>query len=146
MPDATQTLVGLELNVPIYNGGAVSASRRQALNQYYQAKDQVQFSRQSADLNAANLYLLVNTHVQRVNAYAQSIRSAEAALTATQAGYDAGTRTIVDVLSVQKTVYAARSDYANARYDYVIDSMRLKQVAGVLGTSDIVALNEWLSK
>lgn len=146
MPDAKQTLLGLELNIPIYNGGAVSASRRQALNQYYQAKDQVQFSRQSADLNAANLYLLVNTHVQRVNAYAQSIRSAEAALTATQAGYDAGTRTIVDVLSVQKTVYGARSDYANARYDYVIDSMRLKQVAGVLGTSDIAALNEWLSK
>ncbi len=146
MPDATQTQIGLELNIPIYNGGAVSAGRRQALNQYYQAKDQVEYSRQSADLNAANLYLLVNTHVQRVNAYAQSIRSAESALTATQAGYDAGTRTIVDVLSVQKTVYAARSDYANARYDYVIDSMRLKQVAGVLGTSDILAINEWLTK
>lgn len=146
MPDATQTSIGLELNIPIYNGGAVSATRRQSLNQYYQAKDQVQYSRQTADLNAANLYLLVNTHVQRVSAYAQSIRSAESALTATQAGYDAGTRTIVDVLAVQRTVYSARSDYANARYDYVIDSMRLKQVAGVLSTADILAVNEWLER
>lgn len=146
MPDSTQTQIGLELDIPIYNGGAVSASRRQALNQYYQAKDQVELSQQNADLNAANLYLLVNTHVQRVNAYAQSIRSAESALVATQAGYDAGTRTIVDVLAVQKTVYAARSDYANARYDYVTDSMRLKQVAGVLTTADLMALNDWLEK
>lgn len=146
MPDTTQTSIGLELNIPIYNGGYVSAGRRQALNQYYQAKDQVQYSRQNTDLNTANLYLLVTTHVQRVSAYAQSIRSAESALVATQAGYDAGTRTIVDVLAVQKTVYSARSDYANARYDYVIDSMRLKQAAGVLSNQDVLALNAWLEK
>lgn len=146
MPDTTVTSVGLELNIPLYNGGAVSASRRQALKQYYQAQDQMRYAQQSADLNTANLYLLVTTHGQRVSAYAQSIRSAESALVATQAGYDAGTRTIVDVLSVQKTVYSARSDYANARYDYVIDSMRLKQSAGVLSTQDILSLNDWLEK
>ncbi|CBL44615.1 Type I secretion outer membrane efflux protein [gamma proteobacterium HdN1] len=145
-PDSTQTQIGLELTVPIYNGGAVSALRRQALSQYYQAKDQVEFSRQSADLNAANLYLMVTTHVQRVEAYAQSIRSAESALVATQAGYDAGTRTVVDVLNAQRSVYAARSNYANARYDYVIDSLRLKQVAGILGSADLVAVNDWLEK
>lgn len=144
--DVTSTSWGVQLTVPIYNGGAVSASRRQTMNQYYQAREEAQYARQSTDLGTANLYLLVTNHVQRVNAYAQSIRSAESALTATQAGYEAGTRTVVDVLGAQKTLYGARSDYANARYDYVVDTLRLKQSAGMLGNEDVLTLNSWLQK
>ena len=88
---------------------------------------------------------MVNTDVSRVLAQKQSIRSAQAALEATEAGYDAGTRTIVDVLSAQQALYGAKRDYANARYDYVFDLLQLKQAAGTLDIEDISEINSWLA-
>ena len=84
------------------------------------------------------------TNTARVKARKQSITSAESALQATQAGYEVGTRNIVDVLVAQRTVYQARRNFANARYDYILSMMRLKEVAGQLSPDDIYQLNAWL--
>ena len=62
-----------------------------------------------------------------------------------EAGYEAGTRTIVDVLAAQQALYGAKRDYANARYDYIFDSLQLKQIAGILSEDDITDINSWLA-
>ena len=82
--------------------------------------------------------------MQRVKAQALAISAAQSALDATRAGYKAGTKSIVDVLQTQRTLFAAMRDYANARYDYIIDMLKLKQLAGMLGPNDVYELDRWL--
>ena len=76
----------------------------------------------------------------------QAITSAESALKATQAGYDVGTRNIVDVLVAQRTLFQAKRNFSNARYDYILSMMRLKQVAGQLSPEDVYELNTSLTE
>jgi outer membrane protein len=80
-----------------------------------------------------------------VKARKQAITSAESALKATQAGYDVGTRNIVDVLVAQRTLFQAKRNFSNARYDYILSMMRLKQVAGQLSPEDVFKLSNWLN-
>ena len=84
------------------------------------------------------------TDSARVKARKQSITSAQSALEATQAGYDVGTRNIVDVLLAQRNLFQAKRNYANARYDYISSLLNLKAVAGQLSPDDIYQLNAWL--
>ena len=86
----------------------------------------------------------VVTDVARTAARKQSITSSQSALDATQAGYEVGTRNIVDVLTVQETLFRAIRDYSNARYDYVVNHLKLKRAAGTLSPQDIYDLNAWL--
>ena len=136
--------ISLKLELPLYSGGAISASRRQAKGIYLQATDEFNFKKRELLQNTRNLYRLVNTDISRVHAQKQGIRSMEAALVAIEAGYNSGTRTILDVLNAQNTLYSAKHDYANARFDYILDSLRLKQVAGILSKEDILNINQWL--
>ena len=85
-------------------------------------------------------YLKTATDAARVSARQRAIVSSTSALDATQAGYDAGTRNIVDLLNAQRDLYAAQRDYANARYDYVINSLRLKQAAGTINANDLSSI------
>ena len=84
------------------------------------------------------------TNAARVKARKQAITSAESALGATQAGYEVGTRNIVDVLAAQRSVFQAKRNYANAKYDYILAMMSLKEVAGQLSPDDIYQLDAWL--
>jgi outer membrane protein len=88
--------------------------------------------------------MTVSSDVARVNARKQAIKSTQSALDATVAGYEVGTRNIVDVLNAQNAVFSAQRDYANSRYDYVLNSMRLKENAGTLSPEDIAALEAFL--
>jgi outer membrane protein len=142
--DSTQQTAMLQLNVPIFTGGYISSQRRQAAEQYNAALQQrIETERQVVQSTRA-LYINTMTDVQRVKARSQSIVSAQSALDATQAGYEVGTRNIVDVLQAQRVLYAAMRDYANARYDYVLNLLQLKQQAGTLSPQDILDLNQWL--
>ena len=94
---------------------------------------------------ARSNYQSAITNAARVKAREQAITSAESALKATQAGYEVGTRNIVDVLLAQRTLFQAKRNYSNAKYDYILSMMRLKQVAGQLSPKDIFELNSWLS-
>ena len=82
--------------------------------------------------------------MQRVKARKQTIVSTSSALDATQAGYEVGTRNIVDVLQAQRTLYNSIRDYANSRYDYVLNMLKLKRAAGTLTPQDIYDINKWM--
>lgn len=142
--DGTQQAAMIELRVPIFTGGYVSSQRRQAAEQYNGALQQrIETERQVVQTTRAR-HIATMTDVQRVKARSQSIVSAQSAVDATQAGYEVGTRNVVDVLQAQRVLYAAMRDFANARYDYVMDYLRLKQLAGTLSPQDILDLNKWL--
>ena len=85
-----------------------------------------------------NLHRAVNTDIEQVQARRQSIISNQSALEATEIGYQVGTRNIVDVLDTQRRLYAAVRDYNNARYDYILDNLRLKQAAGTLNPGKVI--------
>lgn len=142
--DTTTKSAMLHLTVPIYSGGYTSSSQRQASAQYNAALERKTDTERTVIQGTRARHIATNTDVQRTKARAQSIISAQSALDATNAGYEVGTRNIVDVLQTQRVFFAAQRDYANARYDYVLDMLRLKQVAGTLNPQDINDLNNWL--
>ncbi len=144
MPDTDTTTLALQLEIPIYSGGGTSASQRQSKYLSLAAKDTENYARRQVIQDATNYYQLVIANVAQVNARKQSQTSAKVALDATQAGYEAGTRTIVDVLTVQRNLFQAQRDYINARFDYVLNSLRLKQVAGMLTEQELLALEQWI--
>ncbi len=136
--------IGVQLSVPIFTGGLVSAEKRQAYQQFIQSKENHIGAQRNTVQQARSQHLQVLTNKARVTARNQAITSAKSALEATQAGYEAGTRNIVDVLIAQRGLYQATRNYANARYDYIGSFLRLKEVAGQLSPEDIYQLNAWL--
>ncbi|MEQ9396305.1 TolC family outer membrane protein [Haliea sp.] len=131
----------IRLDVPLFSGGAVSANRRRAAQEFNVAREnRINLSRNTVT-NARSLHMTVVSDVSRVAARAQAIVSSQSALDATQAGYEVGTRNVVDVLNAQNTLFAAQRDYANSRYDYILNTMRLKEQAGLLSPEDIQALD-----
>ncbi len=144
--DSESNTVAINLSVPLFAGGGISAARRQAAQEHIQSRENHIATQRNTIQSTRSLHLSVLTDVGKVNARRQSITSAESALEATQAGYEVGTRNVVDVLDSQRFLFRALRDYANARYDYVINSMRLKQQAGILSPQDIYELNKWLEQ
>ena len=148
LPDTFSNFQGstieVRLDVPIWEGGFKHSKRRQA--GYEQVRDQANFvaAKTTAFREARSNYLTTVADTARVNARQLAIVSARSALDATQAGYDAGTRNIVDLLNAQRDLFRAERDHANTRYNYVINSLKLKQAAGTLSPQDIYDLNEWL--
>ena len=140
-----QTTVNLNFNMPIYSGGLVSSQYRQAKYQATAVAENHQATKRNIIQSTRSTYQSVVTNSARVKARKQAITSAESALKATQAGYEVGTRNIVDVLMAQRTVYRAKRNYANARYDYIISMMQLNAAAGQLSPKDIFELNNWLN-
>ena len=134
----------VSVTMPIWMGGSVDAQRRQAKQRSIASNEGYTATKRNVIQASRSLHQLVLTNTARVNARKQSITSADSALQATQAGYEVGTRNIVDVLVAQRSVYQARRNYANARYDYILSMMRLKEVAGQLAPDDIYQLNGWL--
>lgn len=142
--DQDQTGVTVTVTLPIFSGGGVSATRRQASSQYLQAKETYLQTKREIIQAARSQHLGVITDVSTVAARKQAIVSSESSLEATQAGYEVGTRDFVDVLNAQQGVYQARADYYNALYNYIINTLVLKQTAGTLAPQDVTDLNQWL--
>lgn len=142
--DTTTKAAMIKITLPLYSGGYISSQRRQAAEQYNAALEQKIETQRSVIQATRAQHIAATTDVQRVKARSQSIVSAQSALDATRAGYEVGTRNIVDVLQSQRTLYGSLRDYANARYDYVMDMLRLKEQAGTLSPQDIYDLNKWL--
>lgn len=135
----------IKVTVPIFSGGQNSAQARQAYSQYHAALEQKIEKERQITLELRKKLIATNTDVERIKARHQAILSAQRALDATKAGYRAGTRSMVDILTIQRTLFVSARDYANARYDYVLDSLHLKSLAGQLGPQDIGKLNRWLA-
>lgn len=142
--DASRSSIGLQLNIPLFSGGLTTAQGREAQQLLAQAEQQREGLRRQVVQNTRNLFRAVNTDVEQVQARRQAIISSQSALEATEIGYQVGTRNIVDVLDAQRLLYATVRDYNNARYDYILDNLRLKQVAGTLSPADLQALSAYL--
>jgi outer membrane protein len=135
---------GVKLSIPLYSGGGVSSQRRQAYEQYNIALQNKIETQRSVIRNTRASHITVATDVQRVKARQQAIISNSSALDATEAGYEVGTRNIVDVLQAQRSLYSAIRDYANSRYDYILNMLRLKRAAGTLTPQDVYDINQWM--
>ncbi|MEE3117745.1 MAG: TolC family outer membrane protein, partial [Pseudomonadota bacterium] len=128
----TQGVIGLTLNVPLYTGGGTQASVRQQRSLVTVAEQSLQTVRRDVRVSTRSLFLTVNNNIETASALEQTIVSRRSALDATRAGYEVGTRNIVEVLDAERAYYVALRDFANARYDYVINTLQLKQAAGTL--------------
>jgi len=143
--DTEDQLWQIRLDLPLYSGGAISAERRRAAQEFNAAREnRINLARNTVT-NTRSLHMTVVSDVARVAARKQSIVSSKSALDATQAGYEVGTRNVVDVLNAQNTLYAAQRDYYNSRYDYIINMLRLKEQAGLLSPEDIYNLDSYLA-
>jgi outer membrane protein len=140
-----QTSVNLNLTMPIFSGGLTSSQARQSSFKAKAAKHNFIAAKRNTIQAARSTHQQVMTNIARVKARTQATKSAESALKATQAGYEVGTRNIIDVLLAQRTVFQAKRNFASARYDYILSMMRLKQVAGQLSPEDIFKLSNWLN-
>jgi outer membrane protein len=134
----------LRVSMPLFAGGGLSASSRRAHEQFNVAKERHVGTQRAVTQRARSSYLSATTGVATVDARQQAIISAQSSLDATQAGYEVGTRNIVDVLNAQQALFRAQSNFSNARFDYIISLLVLKQVAGSLSPEDIQRLNDWL--
>lgn len=142
--DSDNTTIGLNLSIPIYSGGLTSAKTKQAV--LLKARSQAlreKTLRETIKLSRDS-YLGITAAIAQVNAYKQALISTQSAYEATQAGFEVGTRTSVEVLAVLRKQYGAERDYARTRYDYILNILRLKQAAGILSTQDVVQINQWL--
>lgn len=137
--------VGLSANLPIYTGGRTSASIRQGTYQLESSQYDFESQRRSSIQQVRSLYTQVSNDVETIEAREQAIVSNQSALEATRAGYEVGTRNIVDVLNAEQNLYNAIANYAEARYDYVVNLLSLRQQAGLLDVESIEEVNAWLT-
>jgi outer membrane protein len=145
-PDNSRAaVIGLQLNVPLYTGGAISSKQRESLAKKRQAEQELSAARRDARLQVQDAYLAVKTGVTRIAALEQAVLSARTALEATTLGRDVGNRTELDVLDAQQRLFTAQLDLAQARHDYLLGRIRLAAAAGELQPGDLRALNAYLA-
>ncbi|MES9990680.1 MAG: TolC family outer membrane protein [Candidatus Thiodiazotropha sp.] len=142
--EADTGTIGLSLEVPIYTGGAVTAQTRQAEANYRATQQGLDQTRRAVNRQVRDAYRGVLSTISQVEALKAATVSAQSALESTQAGYEVGTRTIVDVLNVQRNLFSSQRDYLNSRYSYIINGLNLKSAAGTLSESDLQRVNAWL--
>ena len=138
--------IGLQLDMSLFAGGRTNSQVKEATFLKVKAQQDMERQRRSTLRQTREAFLGVNAAISRVNALKQALTSNESALEATEAGFEVGTRTIVDVLLALREKFRAQRDYAQSRYDYILETLRLKQAAGVLTSSDIELVNGWLVK
>jgi outer membrane protein len=136
--------ISLQFNIPLFAGGGTSSRVREAVYLHRASREQLQRVTRETERQSRDAYLGVLAEESRVQALKQAVASSQTALEATQAGFDVGTRTIVDVLNSQFALYAAKTNYQRSRYDYLLNALRLKQAAGTLQVQDLEQIDQWL--
>jgi outer membrane protein len=139
------TVVGLQFTLPLYEGNAVVSRTRQAGYQLANALEQVESQRRSTLRQTRDAYNAVIAAINRVKAFAQARISARSALDATEAGFEVGTRTAVEVLTARSDLFQAETNYARARYDYIVNTLLLRQASGSLTIADLEDVNSHLA-
>ncbi|GAP75324.1 outer membrane channel protein TolC [Pseudoalteromonas sp. CO325X] len=143
-PREDQTAIGVSFNLPIYSGGATLASTKQARALYVAASEDLEATLRAVTRSTITSYNQVVADIATYKALEQAVVSAESALQATEAGFEVGTRTIVDVLISTQNLYNAKRNLADVRYRYVVSTLALKQAAGTLTADDLKAINQGL--
>lgn len=138
------TTLSLQFNMPLFQGGIVNSRTRAAAFRLTEAREQFEQQTRATKRQTRTSYLSVIANISQVKALKQALASSTIALEATQAGFDVGTRTVVDVLDSQRGLHGAQRDYAQIRYNYVLETLKLKLAAGRLSAQDLEQLNPWL--
>ena len=142
--DVSSDSISLQLSVPLFSGGRTSSRVREAVYLHRASREQLQRVARETERATRDAYLGVLSEISRVKALAQAVASSRTALEATQAGFEVGTRTIVDVLNSQRALYSAITNYYQSRYVYVGNVLRLKQAAGTLKVEDLEQIDRHL--
>lgn len=142
--DAHDTRIGLQLSMPLWLGGSVPLSTDQSRLRFEQAREALEQQRRSVARQVRDAYRGVLSGISTVRALEAGVVSAQSALEATKAGFEVGTRTMVDVLNAERDLYSVKSKHAAARYQYVVAGLQLRQAAGTLGPQDLAKVNGWL--
>ena len=137
-------VIGIELNIPIFSGQGTHYRTKQAVELHNESLEKLKGTHRETKRAAREAYLNVIASISRVAALKRAKESAQTALEANEAGFRVGTRTSVDVLLALKDLFRTHRDYADTRYDYLLNTLRLKKVAGILESQDIQQLNNHL--
>ncbi len=135
------TVLGLQLNIPIYSGGMTSSRAREAVALREKAKADLENLRRIAALSARQSYLGVTSGLAQVKALEQALISSQSALDSNKLGYEVGVRVNIDVLNAQQQVFSTRRDLAKARVQTLTAQLKLKAATGSLTEQDLVAIN-----
>lgn len=142
--DIDNTSVGLVLNVPVYLGGATRSQVRQAHDQLEKNRLLLKQQQRAVKRQTRQAYLGVISSISQTRALEQAVISSKSALQAIKTGLEVGTRTTVDLLQATRKLYRAQYDLSRSRYDYIINTLRLKQATGTLSPADLEQINRWL--
>ena len=142
--DLKSGVVGLQLQIPLYQGGAISSRVRQAALNKQKAQDDVEIARRGTALETQRAYLNLSTSIAQVKAYEQALISSQSQVDSTKLGYEVGVRTSVDVLNAQQQLFSAKRDLLQSRYNYLVNIIRLKAVSGTVAEIDLADINQQL--
>jgi outer membrane protein len=140
----TDRYITLSVTVPIWASGGTQSRVRQQSYAWQAAKQRLERVSRETERTARDAYLGVMSEISRVQALKQALESSATALRATEAGYDVGTRTAVDVLAARQKLVGAQTAYSRSRYDYMLNVLTLKQAAGILDRKALEDVNTWL--
>ncbi len=138
--------IAIQFTMPLFAGGGTSSRVREAVYLHRASREQLQRVTRETERQARDAYLGVLSEISRVKALQQAVKSSRTALEATQAGFEVGTRTIVDVLNSQFALYFAITNYYQSRYNYILNVLTLKQAAGTLQIQDLEDIDRYLSE
>jgi outer membrane protein len=144
--DSTSRTIGVQLAIPLYAGGNVSSLVRQAVANREKVQQDLEFSRRGAALSARQAFLGVTNGIAQVKALQAALTSSRSALDSNKLGYEVGVRINIDVLNAQQQVFSTMRDLSKARYDTVVNGLKLKAAAGSLSDADIEEVNRQLGQ
>jgi len=142
--DVRSTSVGLQLNMPLFQGGATQSKWREADANRTRANQELENARRNVEVQTRQAYLGVVNGIAQVQALQQALKSSESLLEASKLGHEVGVRTNLDVLNAQQQAYATRRDLYQAEYNYLISQLRLKAAVGGLVEEDVTRVNQAL--
>jgi outer membrane protein len=137
-------VIGVQMQIPLYQGGSISSRVRQAVLNQEKAKDDIEIARRNTELETQRAYLNLNTTIAQVKAYEQALISSQSQVDSTKLGYEVGVRTSVDVLNAEQQFFLAKRDLLQARYNYLVNIIRLKASSGVVAEVDLADINQQL--
>ncbi len=144
--DTSIRYIGVQLAVPLYQGGLVNSKVREALASQDKAKQDLENTKRTVALNTRTAFLGVTSGTAQIKALETALVSSQSSLDSTKLGQEVGVRTQVDVLNATQQLISARRDYAQAIYTYAINVLKLKAAAGTLSDEDLAYVNQWLEK
>lgn len=144
--DQNYRTIGVQITFPLYAGGGTNSRVREAVYRHRASRERLERVARETERNTRDAYLGVLSEISRVKALKQALESNLTALQATEAGYEAGTRTAVDVLQSRRLLIQAQTNYARSRYDYILNVLKLQSEAGILTRQSLDSINGLLKE